>query len=149
MHTDISVWKLMLDAGAVVQVILMLLFVASVVSWTVMLQKSRMFKRLYRFGGEFEERFWSGTDLQMLFKEVSDASSPPIGVAAVFEAGFRTFAKLRQNNLKAQMMLDGVSRGMRVALNREMDRMEENLGFLATVGSVSPYVGLLARCGES
>jgi biopolymer transport protein TolQ len=102
-----------------------------------------MLDRAMRGADEFEERFWSGADLGGLFREVTAQGERITGIESIFEAGFREFARLRQRRqMDARAMLEGAQRGMRVAETREIDRLEQNLEFLANVGSISPYVGL-------
>jgi biopolymer transport protein TolQ len=92
---------------------------------------------------QFESRFWSGGDLSQLYKELSQRSDRIRGMESVFHAGFREFARLRQQGgIDPREMMEGVQRAMRVALNRETETLEHHLPFLATVGSTSPYVGL-------
>jgi biopolymer transport protein TolQ len=92
---------------------------------------------------DFEERFWSGADLAGLFKEITSGGDRVTGTAAIFEAGFREFARLRQRRgVDSRALLEGAQRAMRVASTREVDRLEHSLEFLANVGSISPYVGL-------
>jgi biopolymer transport protein TolQ len=102
-----------------------------------------MLSRAMSGADEFEERFWSGADLAGLFREVT-SNGATTGIESIFEAGFREFARLRQRGrLDGRTILEGAQRGMRVAESRELDRLEQNVEFLANVGSISPYVGLL------
>ena len=99
--------------------------------------------RANRGADEFEERFWSGADLAGLFKELTSAGERITGSAAIFEAGFREFARLRQRRgVDSRALLEGAQRAMRVAATREADRLEQGLEFLANVGSIGPYIGL-------
>ena len=145
MSTDLSVWNLIAGAALPVQVVMLLLLTASVLSWTIIFSKSRLLKRARDSARAFEDRFWSGTDLSELYKEVSKGEREP-GIntmEAIFESGFRDFARLRKDTtISPDAVLEGTQRGMRVALNREVEAMENRLPFLATVGSTSPYVGL-------
>jgi biopolymer transport protein TolQ len=109
----------------------------------IIFRKKAMLDRAMRGADEFEERFWSGADLAGLFREVTAHGDQLTGIESIFEAGFREFARLRQRRqMDARTMLEGAQRGMRVAETREIDRLEQNLEFLANVGSISPYVGL-------
>jgi biopolymer transport protein TolQ len=115
----------------------------SFTSWVIIFRKKAMLDRAMRGADEFEERFWSGADLAGLFREVTAQGERITGIESIFEAGFREFARLRQRRqMDARAMLEGAQRGMRVAETREIDRLEQNLEFLANVGSISPYVGL-------
>jgi biopolymer transport protein TolQ len=92
---------------------------------------------------DFETSFWSGVDLNSLYREMARAEATPQGMSGIFEAGFREFGKLKQSSLGAEQIIEGSRRAMRVSQLREMDRLENNLAFLATVSNTSPYVGLL------
>lgn len=143
MSTDMSILHLITGASPVVQFVLLILATISVVSWTMIFHKWKMLGDARDEADAFEKRFWSGGDLAVLYREVSDAPGEARGMADIFEAGFKEFARLRkQSGNDSQSLIDGVQRCMRVALSREMDRLEMNLPFLATVGSTSPYVGL-------
>jgi biopolymer transport protein TolQ len=138
-----SILHLITGASPVVQVVMLLLVIISVVSWTMIFHKWKSLGQAREEADAFEKRFWSGGDLGMLYKEVSEAPGEAAGMADIFEAGFKEFARLRkQSGNDPQTLIEGVQRCMRVALSRETDRLEQNLSFLATVGSTSPYVGL-------
>jgi biopolymer transport protein TolQ len=141
---DLNIMALVLGASLPVKLVLGLLIFFSFASWVIIFRKKRMLDRAMRGADEFEERFWSGADLAGLFREVTARGDRITGIESIFEAGFREFARLRQRRqqMDARTMLEGAQRGMRVAETREIDRLEQNLEFLANVGSVSPYVGL-------
>lgn len=143
MTTELSLFNLVLHASFVVQLVLLVLVLASIVSWTMILDRGRVLGKARRNANAFEERFWSGGDLGALYKDLSAKERSNQGLAAIFRAGFQEYVRLRKiegNDMMA--VLQGAERSMRVALSREMDRLESNLPFLATVGSTSPYVGL-------
>ncbi len=143
MSADLSIWSLFANASIVVKVVMMLLLGASVVSWTYIFKKSLLLKTARSDANEFEGRFWSGIDLVDLFKQVNRHREDERGLASIFEAGFGEFARLRkQGGIGPMDMVEGAQRAMRVAVSREMERLEAHLSFLATVGSTSPYVGL-------
>lgn len=143
MTADLSLIHLVTGASFLVQIVMSLLLLASVTSWTFIFRKWREIKVARRSLEEFETRFWSGTDLDALHKHVTSQPDYITGAAGIFEAGFRTFIRLRQKeNIQPREILEGVQRNMRVALNREIDLLEMHLPFLATVGSTSPYIGL-------
>lgn len=143
MATDISIIELVLKASLVVQIVMALLILTSVYSWTVILYKRSVLKRARKELMQFERRFWSGTDLSELFKQISARRDKLSGMEAIFETGFREFIHLRkQQGLDSMAIVEGAQRAMRVALNREYEHLENHLAFLATVGSTSPYVGL-------
>ncbi|MBI1424390.1 MAG: protein TolQ [Gammaproteobacteria bacterium] len=143
MATDLSIIELVLKASLIVKVVMGLLVLASMYSWTVILYKRSVLKRARKDLLAFEKRFWSGADLGELYKKISTQRDRLTGMEAIFEAGFREFIHLRkQTGLDAMSIVEGAQRAMRVALNREYENLESHLSFLATVGSTSPYVGL-------
>jgi len=141
--TDLSIFRLMLDASIVVQLVMLILILASLFSWTVIFVKGLTFKRTREAADQFERRFWSGAELGELYKRVSARRGKVTGMEAIFESGFREYVHLhKQGNVDPMSVLEGAQRAMRVALNREIEELEMHLSFLATVGSTSPYVGL-------
>jgi biopolymer transport protein TolQ len=143
MSNELSFMHLVLNASPVVQLVMTILLAASLLSWTMIFDRARVLKRAKRDADQFERRFWSGGDLGDLFRQVERGAEVVSGMAAIFRAGFREFARLRKHeNIEPMDVVNGAQRSMRVALNREMDALEANLPFLATVGSTSPYVGL-------
>ena len=143
MSTDLSITHLILNASIVVQLVIALLVFASVTSWTMIFDRRRVVKRALRAADEFESRFWSGGDLAELYRQLERDGDDDSGMASIFRAGFREFARLRTKGHKDPMALvQGAQRSMRVSLNREVDHLENHLSTLATIGSTSPYVGL-------
>lgn len=142
MESEISVWYLIANAGVLVQLVMLLLLLASVASWALILQRVQVFRKAQQSRLAFEERFWSGMDLGQLYREVAAEPTPFSGMESIFRAGFREFSRLRQQSHDAGAVMDGAQRAMRVAFSREQERLEASLPFLATVGSTSPYVGL-------
>ena len=143
MNQELNYLQLVFHASLPVKLVMIGLLLASIASWMIILRKKAMIDRALRDANSFEERFWSGADLAALFKEVSARSGSLIGLESVFEAGFREFARQRnRRQMDARIMLEGAQRAMRVTVAREVDRLEQSLEFLATVGSTSPYVGL-------
>ncbi|HET7674032.1 MAG TPA: MotA/TolQ/ExbB proton channel family protein, partial [Gammaproteobacteria bacterium] len=134
--------KLITDASILVQFILALLLAASIASWAIIFRKRRVLREAREAVDAFEKRFWSGGDLSAIYREVSAREGDKPGMEALFESGFREFSRLRKQDADTGIVLEGARRAMRVAQVREVDRLEENLAFLATVGSTSPYVGL-------
>ncbi|HJR70000.1 MAG TPA: protein TolQ [Gammaproteobacteria bacterium] len=143
MNQDLTIIGMVLNASPFVQFILALLFIGSVASWAVIIDKQRVIKKAVQAAQDFEASFWSGVELSSLYREMARADATPQGMAGVFEAGFREFGKLKQSSLSAEQIIEGSRRAMRVSRLREMDRLEHNLAFLATVSNTSPYVGLL------
>ena len=120
-----------------------LLIIISIMSWVMIFVKISSLKRAHRAADDFEERFWSGSDLGAIYKQVSSSRYQITGMEAIFEAGFKEFARLRKSGSSdARAMVEGAHRSMRAALSRELDYLETHLSFLATVGSTSPYIGL-------
>ena len=143
MNTELNVFALILGASLPVKLVLGILIAFSVASWFIIFRKKALLDRANASADEFEERFWSGADLAGLFKELTSAGERIVGSAAIFEAGFREFARLRQRRgVDSRALLEGAQRAMRVASTREVDRLEQSLEFLANVGSISPSVGL-------
>jgi biopolymer transport protein TolQ len=143
MHSDMSIITLVLNASALVQLVMFGLLVVSIVAWTMIFHKWRLLKKA-RFDADlFERRFWSGVDLVDLYKAVSAQGKESHGMASIFEAGFKEYAKLhKQAGMIPEAVLEGAQRAMRVSLYKEVEKAESGLSFFATVGSTSPYVGL-------
>lgn len=143
MASDLSIVDLVASASPIVKIVMGMLVLASLYSWTIIFYKRGILKRARRNLLAFEKKFWSGADLGELYKRVSAARDRLSGMEAIFEAGFREFIHLRkQTGLDSMSIVEGAQRAMRVALNREYEELENSLSFLATVGSTSPYVGL-------
>lgn len=140
---ELSVTRLILDASFVVQLVMLLLLLVSLLSWTIIFFKYAVIKQARGAADQFERRFWSGADLGELYKRMTARRTRLSGMELIFESGFREYAHLRKSaGVEAMAVIQGAQRAMRVALNREIDRLEMHLSFLATVGSTSPYVGL-------
>ena len=139
---DLSILRLIMQAGPVVKVVLAMLLLASLMSWAIIFEKRMLVRRARIAADRFENSFWSGGDLSALFRSI-EARGQPSGMDGIFEAGFREFARLRQqHDAGAELLLEGARRAMHVAQLKEIDRLELGLATLATVGSTSPYVGL-------
>lgn len=143
MVEKMSIWSLVVNASVVVQLVMLLLMLASILSWVMIFQRHFFLLRTKRALLAFEERFWSGVDLSTLYREVSQTPNPSCGAENIFRAGLKEYTRLtQQRTVDADAVMEGVQRGMRVAMSREEDKLEQHLPFLASVGSVSPYVGL-------
>ncbi len=143
MRTDLSIIQLVSDASPLVQLVMLVLLAASVLSWTFIFRKRAAIARARRAASEFEDQFWSGRDLVSMYNQLNALKQELTGMERIFQAGFREFARLRQQaGADARLVVDGVERAMRIALRHEIDDLETHLTFLATVGSTSPYVGL-------
>ena len=141
---DLDIWTLILHASVVVKVVMFLLAAVSFMSWMFIFQKWFAIRRANAQTDKFEREFWSGNDLNALYQGAVNHRHTIGSLERMFEAGFREFAKLRsgQRAADASDMVDGARRAMRATFQREMDFLERHLSFLASTGSVSPYVGL-------
>lgn len=139
----IALLSLIKDASLLVQLVMLLLLVASIVSWTMIFRKWFAIKAANRAADEFESKFWGGGNINQMYSGLSRQAGQLSGMDSVFVAGFREYSRLEnQKGIKPMDVLEGVQRAMRVALSREISFLETHLSFLATVGSTSPYVGL-------
>ena len=143
MNQDLSIFQLVLHASFVVQLVMALLMAVSITSWAAIFRKLFALKRVKALNETFERDFWSGTNLNDLFSAASKNASQGGPMERIFASGMREFQKLRERRITdVGSLMDGARRAMRASFQREMDVIEANLSFLATVGSVSPYVGL-------
>jgi biopolymer transport protein TolQ len=143
MTADMSVIGLLLDASMPVQIVMLLLIIASLMSWNIIFTKRSLIRRTRNASDEFEASFWSGGDLNALYQNVTQERGGSIGISSIFEAGFREFNRaMQQGGVDADKVVEECRRAMRVAQMREVDRLEQSLATLATIGSTSPYVGL-------
>jgi biopolymer transport protein TolQ len=143
MGSELSLVQLVTQASFVVQLVLLVLVLASVLSWAAIFDRSRVLRRARAAADGFEQKFWSGGDLSALYRELGQEDHRLTGLPAIFRNGFKEYVRLRKVAPEDTLaLIQGAERSMRVALSREMDRLESNLSFLATVGSTSPYVGL-------
>ena len=143
MNQDLSIVSLILHASIPVQLVVLLLLLVSVASWAAIFRKYFSLKRTRALNDEFERDFWSGTSLNELFASAAQNAKLAGPMERIFASGMREYQKLRERHVSdASTLLDGARRAMRASFQREMDDTESNLSFLATVGSVSPYVGL-------
>lgn len=142
MQTDLTFIGLFMEASLIVQLVMILLITISITSWAFIFQRNAALKRAQSEMIAFEDKFWSGADLNKLYQELSARQSID-GMGTIFCAGFKEFVRLRKSaNAATQSIVDGTYRAMRVALSREIDNLESRLPFLATAGSISPYIGL-------
>jgi biopolymer transport protein TolQ len=143
MTTNLSFISLVMGASVVVQLVMLSLLVASFVSWSIIFTKRRLIMRTKSASDEFEANFWSGGDLNTLYRNATRQKDGSVGMASIFEAGFREFNRgSQQDDIQPDKVLEESRRAMRVAQMREVDRLEQSLATLATIGSTSPYVGL-------
>ena len=140
---DLSLLRLIGDASVLVQLVMALLLLVSMISWWFIFRKMFVVRDAMRRTDQFERSFWSGADLGTLYQAAASSRTNAGSMERIFESGFREFVKLRkQTGTNLAVLMDGTRRAMRATYQREMDHLESHLSFLATVGSVSPYVGL-------
>lgn len=138
-----SLWSFIADAGLLVKCVMLILFAMSVFSWMIIFQHSQFLKRTKKQVVGFEDRFWSGVNLGEFSNKLQAKDGSLAHLEKIFVAGFEEFTRLtKQATTSADAVMDGVQRAMRIASSRETDRLENHLSFLATAGSVSPYIGL-------
>jgi biopolymer transport protein TolQ len=143
MNQDLSILQLVLGASWVVQLVMLLLLVVSISSWAAIFRKLFSLRRVHALNDDFEREFWSGTSLNDLFAAAAQNARVSGPMERIFASGMREYQKLRERRISdAGTLLDGARRAMRASYQRELDAVETNLSFLASVGSVSPYVGL-------
>lgn len=143
MTPDMSIVGLLLEASLPVQIVMILLIVASLVSWSIIFTKRRLIRKTKDSSDDFEASFWSGGDLNTLYRSATREGVGNVGMSSIFESGFREFNRvMQQGDINADKVVEECRRAMRVAQMREVDRLEQNLATLATIGSTSPYVGL-------
>ena len=138
-----SFLTLVAGASLPVQLVMLILLITSLFSWWYIFIKVASIKRAEKDADHFEETFWSGGDLSKLYEVVTAGRRKPQGIASIFEAGFKEYVKHKQQGrMEISDVMEGARRAMRAAYNREMDDLDAHLPFLASVGSVSPYIGL-------
>ncbi len=143
MTPDMSLVSLVMDASIPVQIVLLLLLAASFASWNIIFTKRSLIRRTKSASDDFEASFWSGGDLNTLYRSASRQKGGSTGMASIFESGFREFNRISQQGVaETDKLIEECRRAMRVAQMREVDRLEQSLATLATIGSTSPYVGL-------
>ncbi len=142
MQTDTSILGLISEASLVVQLVMLMLLAASLISWTMIVSKWKIIRDARSNADKFEDRFWSGTDLAALYEKVR-LKQYPSGMESIFLAGFKEYVRLhRQQRVSPDAITDTALRSMKVAMTREVETLEHYLSFLATVGSTAPYIGL-------
>jgi biopolymer transport protein TolQ len=139
----LSIWTLVSEASLLVKCVMLILFCASVVSWIMIFQRAIYQSKAKTAFDYFEKQFWSGIDLNQLYRQGNSRNEAVGGIENIFRAGFKEFTRLRQQaGADSEAIMEGSQRAMRVALAREEEKLDENLPFLASVASVSPYIGL-------
>jgi len=141
--SDMSFFTLIAGASLPVQLVMLILLITSMFSWWYIFIKVATIKRAEQDADDFENTFWTGGDLNKLYEGISSSRRKPQGMASIFEAGFKEYARHRQQTkMDVSDVMEGARRAMRATFNREMDDLDAHLPFLASVGSVSPYIGL-------
>jgi len=142
-HADISILDLFLQASLLVKMVMLILLGMSIVSWAMIIKRHKALSQATRDAEAFEDKFWSGTDLAVLYQDVKKRKDEIMGTEEIFYSGFTEFARLRKTNSNSpDYVMEGTGRAMRVSVAREVEELETSLPFLATVGSISPYIGL-------
>lgn len=143
MAEKMSIWSLVANASLVVQLVMVLLLLASVLSWIMIFQRHFVLTKARKSLRKFEDRFWSGVDLGQLFRDINHTPNEDCGAENIFRAGIKEYSRMtQQTGYDPDAVMEAIQRSMRVALAREEDKLETHLPFLATVGSTSPYIGL-------
>ena len=144
MNTDLSIISLILDASFVVQLVMIILLIASILSWVVIFEKNKFLNDVSNDSKSFERLFWSGKELETIYKSYKDKNNSELfSSATIFKSGYEEFSRLySQKKITTDQMLLSVNRSMRVSHIKLSDNLEKNLAFLATVGSTSPYICL-------
>jgi biopolymer transport protein TolQ len=143
MNSDLSIFHLVIQASFVVQLVMLILLAASVASWTFIFSKRKELNAAITVTDEFEDVFWSGINLAELYKKLSVNGCEPEGIEKIFLAGYKEFSRMGQKgSANPDARVENAQRAMRIELSRELERLDETLPFLATVGSTSPYIGL-------
>lgn len=141
MTTDTSLLSFILNAGIIVKLVMLILLLASVFSWMAIFERSQAFLRLQKKMLAFKETFWSGINLEELYQRCkkSDQSG---ALESIFKAGFSEYQRLQNSTMSAEAKLENIDRAMHITIQRQANHLQKHLNFLATVGSVSPYIGL-------
>jgi biopolymer transport protein TolQ len=127
----------------VVKTVMMILLIASLLTWIVIVERYNFYKKIKLINDSFLEKFWSGEDLNLLYNEIKNETVPMYGALSVFKSSFKEFLQIDKSNQITELDLEGINRSMRVAIASDEEELNKHLPFLANVGSVSPYIGLL------
>ena len=140
---DISVLNLFIEAGLVVKLVMIILLIASLLTWIVIFERYNFFRDLKKTNSDFLKTFWSGGDLNKLYAKTENSKNVEFGVTNVFKNAFKEFNQLKLDRSINEFDLESINRAMRVSITPDEEVMSKHLSFLANVGSVSPYIGLL------
>ncbi len=139
---EMTVTSLIMHASPVVQLVMLILIFASLTSWAIIVQRAGIYRRAEQLRAQFEDRFWSGIDMRQLFDQVTHTPNNESGCESLFRSAYHEFQRMRDKHRDSEDTMQAVSRSLRIALSVEQQKLESQLPFLATVGSVSPYIGL-------
>ena len=143
MSTEFNFLALFLDASTIVQIVIAILILFSIISWAIIIQRSAILRQALKSSASFEDRFWSGEDLNKLYEGMDNRREALSGSEQIFYVGFKEFLRLQQTaSSTPESIIQGTSRAMNLTLNREIEEVENRIPFLATVASISPYIGL-------
>ena len=142
MNADLSMITLISEASLVVKLVMLALLAISIYSWLLIFKKRNELIQAKQDADSFEDKFWSGNELNKLYEDISSRPHASRGMEGIFEVGFKEFVRLKKSAPESGMVLEGAQRVMRISLAREVDQLEMSLPFLATAGSTSPYIGL-------
>jgi len=141
-NADLSLITLISEASLLVKLVMLALFVISLYSWMLIFKKRTELIQAKQDADSFEDKFWSGNELNKLYEDISSRPHASRGMEGIFEVGFKEFVRLKKSAPDSGSVLDGAQRVMRISLAREIDQLDTSLPFLATAGSTSPYIGL-------
>lgn len=142
MNADMSLFALISEASLLVKLVMLSLLLISLYSWTLIFRKRAEIAQALRDADNFEDKFWSGNELNKLYEDITARPHASRGMEGIFETGFKEFIRLKKTVPDSNFVLEGTQRVMRISLAREIDQLEMSLPFLATAGSTSPYIGL-------
>mgnify|MGYP000327276896 FL=1 len=142
MSADLSIIALISEASLLVKLVMLALLLISFYSWLLIFRKRSELEQAKRDADAFEDKFWSGNELNRLYEDISSRPHASRGMEGIFEVGFKEFVRLKKSTNGSTAVLEGSQRVMRISLAREIDQLETSLPFLATAGSTSPYIGL-------
>ena len=142
MNADLSMITLVSEASFLVKLVMLSLLAISLYSWLLIFRKREELNQAKIDADSFEDKFWSGNELNKLYEDIASTPASSRGMEGIFEVGFKEFVRLKKSAPESGLVLEGAQRVMRISLAREIDQLEMSLPFLATAGSISPYIGL-------
>jgi len=141
-NADLSMITLVSEASFLVKLVMLSLLAISLYSWLLIFRKREELSQAKIDADSFEDKFWSGNELNKLYEDIASSPASSRGMEGIFEVGFKEFVRLKKSAPEQGLVLEGAQRVMRISLAREIDQLEMSLPFLATAGSISPYIGL-------